>query len=278
MVDLLAMPIANAFAARAAACVRQEAAGLLLVLLDAHRRGLDYWSTNGFSGYRSRQRELVVRVLIEMAVDGQAGPLDEHLRTFAANANALQCLLHDIAVLSTYEDDFREMLPRVWPRVLATTLDAIDEGADLRGSRRGVDYALGYLLPTPQVRGGDSDLDGTLARARGGWLPPEVLGDYSDRWLELAAGEPKAADAVAQFARTTSADWQSTEALSWLERVIDNRYDRCANHLWFVIAWLEDLHESAHLGPEALSRWRRIIDGLAAAGDSRAVTIQRIEE
>jgi hypothetical protein len=31
-------------------------------------------------------------------------------------------------------------------------------------------------------------------------------------------------------------------------------------------------------GPVALSRWRRIVDGLVAAGDSRAVNLQRIEE
>jgi len=31
-------------------------------------------------------------------------------------------------------------------------------------------------------------------------------------------------------------------------------------------------------GPVALSRWRRIVDGLVVAGDSRAVALQRIEE
>ena len=278
MVDLLAMPIANTFAARTAVCLGQEAAALLAVMLDAHRRGLDHWSAKGYSGYRDRQREPVVRVLLKLAIEGEAGPLEEHLRTFAANASALQCLLHDIAVLSTYDDDLRSALPTIWPAVLGTTLDAIDEGADLRGSRHWVDYALGYLLPTPQLRPEDRDPDGTLARARTGWLPPEALNDFSDRWIALAAGEPKAADAVAQFARTTSSAWQSSTALGWLERIIGDRYDKCANHLWFVTAWLEDLRESAHLGPESLSRLRRIVDGLVFAGDSGAVTLQRIEE
>jgi hypothetical protein len=86
-----------------------------------------------------------------------------------------------------------------------------------------------------------------------------------DRWINIARGEPKAADAVAQFARTTSIAWQTTKGLTWLDRVMNNRYDQFANRCWFLTHW-------------PLFRWRRVVDGLAGAGDRRGVDLQRIDD
>jgi len=60
--------------------------------------------------------------------------------------------------------------------------------------------------------------------------------------------------------------------------VIDGRYDDCANHCWYVTRWLTELRESTHLDAAALSRGRRVVDGLAAVGDRCAVELQRIDE
>ncbi|MFJ8098256.1 hypothetical protein [Streptomyces griseofuscus] len=101
---------------------------------------------------------------------------------------------------------------------------------------------------------------------------------HAERWLDLACGEPMAADAVARFARTSPSIWQRTTGLTWLERVIDGRYDAFANHCWYVIRWLTELRETPLPDAVILSRWRRIADGLAASGDPRAVGLQRIDE
>ncbi len=113
--------------------------------------------------------------------------------------------------------------------------------------------------------------DNTLDLARVAWLAPETLDGLVDRWITLATGEPKAADAVAQFARTTPTTWQTTTGV--LERIISHRYDQFANHCWFVTNWLTELRETTILDPNTLSQWRRIVYGLAAAGDSRAVDL-----
>jgi hypothetical protein len=278
LVDRLTMPIACAVAALRADCVSSQADTLLPVLLDAHRRGTDHRAAKNYRGRDDSQRELVARALIDLTLHGQPEPLVAHLRTFAANANALQQLLRDLATLSTYDYDLRQALPAVWPLVLRTTLDAIDAGADLQGNRHWVDYALGALLPSPQIRTADTDPDRTLRRARVDWLTPETLNGLVDRWLALATGEPKAADAIAQFARTTPTTWQATTGLEWLERVINNRYDKFANRCRFVINWLTELRETTTFDPGAARRWRSVVDGLAAAGDSRAVDLQRIDE
>ncbi len=278
LVNRLALPIACAADARAAACISSEAAALLEVLLDAHRRGTDHWMTKGYGGYEDPQRELVARVLIDLTVNGEPFSLVAHMETFAGNAKALHQMLHDFAILFTYNQELRRALPTVWPVVLQTTLDAIEGGADLHGNHHWADYALGVLLPTPKLRAADPHPDNTLEKARVDWLAPEALSDLFDRWIALATGEPKAADAVAQYARTTSSAWQPTTGLTWLERIINNRYDDFANRCWFVMNWLTGLREATTLASEPLSQWRRIVDGLAGAGDSHAVDLQRIDE
>jgi hypothetical protein len=80
LVNRLAMPIACTAAARAAPCIRSEAAALLLVLLAAHCRGADHWIREDYGGYEQPQRELVAQVLIELTLDGEPEPLIDHLK------------------------------------------------------------------------------------------------------------------------------------------------------------------------------------------------------
>ncbi|MER7179124.1 ATP-binding protein [Streptomyces hyaluromycini] len=279
LVNRLAMPIACAAAARSTACLAEQATALLPVLTDVHRNGAGHWMTEDYAGYDSPERELVVRAFITLAADGTAEPLTTHLRTFAANANALQQLLHDAATLFTYDAPLRALLPDVWPLVLTTTLDALDAGATLRtDNSRWAEYAIAALLPTPQLRTADPNPDDTLDRANRDWLPPSALGDAAERWIDRARGEAMAADALARFARTTPSAWQYTTGLPWLERVIGGRYAAAADHCWYVIRWLTELRETGIPDAADLSRWRRIVDGLAAAGDRSAVELQRIDE
>lgn len=279
LVNRLAMPIACTAAARSTACLADQATTLLPVLMDAHRIGADHWMTEGYAGYDSPERELVVRAFITLAADDRTEPLTTHLRTFADNANALQQLLHDAATLFTYDARLRTLLADVWPLILTTTLDALDAGATLRADNsRWAEYAIAALLPTPQLRTSDLNPDDTLNRANRDWLPPGALGDATERWLDQARGEAKAADALARFARTTPSTWQYATGLPWLERVIDGRYDAFANHCWNVTRWLTELRETGLSDAAALSRWRRVVDGLAAAGDRGAVELQRIDE
>jgi len=279
LVNRLAVPIACTAAARSTACLADQATTLLPVLMDAHRIGADHWMTEGYAGYDSPERELVVRAFITLAADDRTEPLTTHLRTFADNANALQQLLHDAATLFTYDARLRTLLADVWPLILTTTLDALDAGATLRADNsRWAEYAIAALLPTPQLRTSDLNPDDTLNRANRDWLPPGALGDATERWLDQARGEAKAADALARFARTTPSTWQYATGLPWLERVIDGRYDAFANHCWNVTRWLTELRETGLSDAAALSRWRRVVDGLAAAGDRGAVELQRIDE
>ncbi|MGI5473357.1 hypothetical protein [Streptomyces sp. CA-132043] len=277
MVNRLTMPTVCAAAARSADCLTPQASALLQVLLDTHRRGMDHWMTEGYGGYPDAQRELVARVLIDLTAHGEPEPLIAHLQTFAANAAALHRLLHDLAVVFTYDAQLRPALPAVWQTVLQATCDALDTGAGLSENSDRPGEALAALLPRPQLRISDPDPDNTLNRARDDWLAPEALGGLVDRWITHAAGHPQAADAVAQFARTAPKTWQCDTGLNWLERIINDHYNGFEDR-WFITHWLGELRETTTMSPRELSQWRRIIDSLAAAGDSRAVALQRIDE
>jgi hypothetical protein len=134
------------------------------------------------------------------------------------------------------------------------------------------------VLPVPKIKSEDFDPDATLTKCRDSWAPPHVFDGVVDRWLAIGRGEPECAQAVAQFSQTAPTAWQATTGLDWLETVVDGRFSAFANRTWFVTNWLEELRASgAVLGPR-VAQYRRIVDGLAAAGDSASVALQQLEE
>jgi hypothetical protein len=124
----------------------------------------------------------------------------------------------------------------------------------------------------------DRDPDATLNHSRTGWIVPDRLSDLVMRWLPLAVGEPKAADAIAQLARCGPHAWQQSCGLTWAERVVSSRYDSFANRCWFFSDWLGELRENGLDSPEVTAQWRRLVDGLAASGDRKCVELQQLEE
>jgi len=279
LVNLLRMPVVCTDAALRVTCLAEQAARLSAPLWDAHRRGLDRWWREGYDHLGERHQEPVTRLFIDLAKRGEREALDAHLRTFAGNAHALQMLMHSFATLFSYDADLRPFLADFWVPSLTVVLDAIDAGADLMDDRASwFDWAVAELLPTPQIESSDLDPDATLDRCRTSWADPNAFDGVIDRWLLLSKGEPKAADAVAQFAKTAPIAWQTTTALDWLEAIMDENYAAFSNRGWSVTRWLGELRAPGPLTSEVQARYRRIVDGLAAGGDGDAVALQQLEE
>ncbi|MFJ7212646.1 hypothetical protein [Amycolatopsis sp. NPDC098790] len=123
-------------------------------------------------------------------------------------------------------------------------------------------------------------------RGFGGLPFEDLLGRRGDLFVaqlpisrppEGAAGE-RAADAIASLAKCGPMPWQFTTALDWVEQVVDGQYDIFVNRSWFLTDWLGLLREAGLGVPEGTTRWRRLVDGLAAAGDRQAAELQRLEE
>lgn len=279
LVNRLRMPVVCTSAARTVSCTSDDAATLSQPLWDAHLRALDHAWREGYDHLSERHHELVARLFITLSSEGDRDVLDQHLETFASNAHALHSFLHSLATVFSYDDGLRPLLADFWAPTMTVVLDAIDAGASLiDDSTSWHDYAIAALLPTPQIESGDLDPDATLINCRSSWAAPEAFNGVIERWLALAKGEPKAAEAVAKFARTAPLEWQATMAFDWLEAIIDGNYNAFSNQTWFVTNWLGKLRSSGGVAETTVPRYRRIVDGLAAAGDSTAVSLQQLEE
>jgi hypothetical protein len=267
--------IATTSAAASGSCIAGEASQLAEALLTAHARASDHWTK---AGYNNRSHIHAVRVLTELAIQGNPSPLHAHIQQFSANPHALHGLFEAMATLFTYSDELRPHLNHVWPPAMATALDAIDDQNGLRGDYNWRGYAIAALLPAPQIKTSDTDIDATLAHARASWIDPDTLADLINRWILIAHGEPKALDALAQLAKCAPITWQRSTGLSWAEQLTQDAYGNIAGRCWFLTDWLTSVHSREDMTPDQVTRWRRIIDGLNAAGDHQATKVQRLEE
>jgi hypothetical protein len=66
--------------------------------------------------------------------------------------------------------------------------------------------------------------------------------------------------------------------LEWAEALTVGCYAALAGRCWLLPRWLGTVRSTIQAGTDSTARWRRIVDGLAAAGDNRAAQLQLAEE
>lgn len=278
LVNRLRMPLACMVDARRVPCLQNAVDELWTPLWDAHRRGLMHWWKEGYDHHEHITHPPIARRMVELALNGDRDSVRSHIQTFAADSNALHLLFDGFATVFTYEEDRRRHMADFWPWALEIALDTVGDGTALRAEHHWFDYMTAALLPTPSPRSSDPDIDGTLTACRESWLQPDALGGLADRWLRLARCEPKAVDAVIKFARSAPIEWQVTVAFSWIETIIDGRFDLTANRLWYLEEWLTELRNRGAIVGDVKRQYHRIVDGLASAGDRVAVRLQQLDE
>jgi|GEM_PF-6819465 len=265
--------------ARASGCVKANVVELWGPLWNACRRSLEHLWGEGFDHLEILRHAPVIRRLTDLAIDGDVSLLEAHLKAFAGNASALHLLFESLTELLACDERRRKSLSTIWPWVMQVALDAIGDGVLLRAERHWFGYAVSAILPVPNPRSSDSNIDATLEDRRRNWIQPEALAGLDERWLRPAAGEPKAADAVVKFARSASLEWQASTALILIEGIMGTSFNLFANRLFHLEDWLSGLRKEGMLAAgEVQSRYHRIVDGLAAAGDRGAVKLQQLDE
>lgn len=278
LVNRLRMPLSCMVDARRVTCLRDEVDSLWAPLWDSYRRGIAHWWEEGYDHHAQTNHEPIARRMIQIALDGDRDLLKAFIETLAANSNALHLLFDGFATVFTYDDASRQSMSDFWPWALETALDAVRDGSDLRSDHHWFDYMIAALIPTPSPHSWDPDIDGTFARARKNWIQPESLDSLVDRWLRLARWEPKAVDAVIKFGKSAPRQWQTSVAMEWIEAIIDGRHHLIANRLYYLEEWLTELRNAGVILGEVKTKYHRIIDGLAAAGDRAAVRLQQLDE
>ncbi len=278
LVNRLRMPLACMVDARRVPCLRDEVDNLWAPLWDSYRRGVAHWWKEGYDHRAQASHEPIAQRMVEIALDGHRDLLKTFIETLATNANALHLLFEGFATVFTYDEHLRTGMGEFWPWALGIALDAVGDGPGLRSERHWFDFMVAALLPTPSPHSWDPDIDGTLTRSRDSWIQPHALVGLDERWLQLARWEPKAVDAIIKFGKSAPMAWQTTVALTWIEAVIDGRFDLIANHLYFLEEWFSELRKAGSLDGDVKNQYHRIIDGLAAAGDRAAVRLQQLDE
>lgn len=276
---LTSLLIAAAEAARSDSCVARQAQDVLGPLLAAHRRGAAYWAEKNYGPPGGDQHgQAAARVLAEMAAAGDTQPLAEHVRSFTRQSpHALAELLHNLAITFTSDDALRHNMPGAWRPVMEAALDEIEASPDLLTDWYWSGMALAGLIAAPEPDLADTDPDAAIERAREDWPDPDTFDDLITRWLPIARGRPEAVDGLVKLARCGSTAWQATTGLEWTEELISGDFAAVAGRCYYLIGWLGTIR-SALPGEADAARWRRIVDGLSAAGDNRAVRLQQVEE
>ena len=123
----------------------------------------------------------------------------------------------------------------------------------------------------------DQDVDTTLTAARIGWPTPGELASRVERWLPLAIGDGWSVDALVGFLEGAPLPEQASRGLPWMLRLVDGHYES-ARGSFRLTSWLRRLREAAVLGVTTRPMYESIVDGLAAAGDHRAVALQQLDE
>jgi hypothetical protein len=278
LVNRLRMPLSCMVDARQVPCLRDEVGNLWAPLWDAYRRGIAHWWEEGYDHHAQTAHEPIARRMIEIALAGDREVVKAFVETLAASSKALHLLFDGFATVFTYDDQTRSSMREFWPWALETALNAVGDGRDLRAQHHWFDYAVAALIPTPSPHSWDPDIDGTFAHSRKNWIQPGDIIELAGRWLALAKWEPKAVDAVIKFGKSAPRTWQTSVALDWIETIIGGRYDLIASRLYYLEEWLSELRSAGLLLGEVKTKYHRIIDGLAAAGDRAAVRLQQLDE
>ena len=264
--------------ARSGSCVAEDAQVMLDVILAAHRRVAISWTEIGYRHPGDQHGPAVARVLAEIAAAGDdLEPLAEHVRAFTTGPQALTELLRDLGLAFTYSDELRPALPEVWRTVMQVALDEFDAHPERLSDWHWRGRMLGGLIPAPEIEVAELHIDDVLEHARDGWPAPDVFADLISRWIPVTRGVSEPIAALIRLVLCGTQAWQATTGLAWAENLIKDHYQAAAA-AWFLTSWLQEVRDAGHLNADAAAQWRRIVDGLAAEGNSAAASLQQAEE
>ena len=160
---------------------------------------------------------------------------------------------------------------------MSTGLDDLETHSPSR-QRRHYRDVVGHLLPTPQLDPGIAEFGRQLELARLDWVDPDQIADLIERWLPFARYLPEAADSLVELIRCADPHWQASTGMDWLYQLVNGAANTLAGRCWHLSSWLGEIRRGGLMSDTAPGRWHLIVDELAAAGDNKAVALQRNEE
>jgi hypothetical protein len=239
--------------ASSACCVAALARPLRTILIDAHARALasaeDYRETPGIDERPFAEALLVAGVDVVAA----------YLATLDGNAHHIEWLLRNLSSAAAERPALRPYLRDMWPRLFDRVLAL---SARLMAQRGFGELALAALVPALRIPSDD-------------WIAVDWLAQRFSAWAQAAAGSALCIDAAVQALRNTPTQFQVTEGLRLVRRMVIDFAD-IAMRTGEVLPWLQVLRPSVRLGDQGAVDFAAIVDGMVAGGDTRFVDEQRI--
>lgn len=257
-------------------CVADEAYEYLGEAVAAYARALPKDKAAWEQPPIIESRPLVARGLL-LVTDGR-GPalLFRLLRVLGANPPAAAAFLHDLCLSATYDINLRRIFRSIWPSIMDNLLTAWEPHAHDQHWWQSAHSAVVALIPRPRPRAGESDVDRILADAYPDWVEPSALTALVDRWINIRADAGECTDAIAWFLLRRPMKERIGFGLRWLEQIVGGRFASVAGRAWILWDWVKEIVESKEMSADDASRLRRLVDGVAAQGNRRALELQAI--
>lgn len=196
------------------------------------------------------------------------------VRGLSSNGLALKGFLNDLAIVATNDPARRSVFRGLWPTVMKAALAPVPKPSDPAYEDWARYSTASAIIPRPTRKMNERNIDAVLAAAAEGWPTISELAEHIRGWVDTATGEPECTNALTGFLDTTPLRDQAGPGLSWVfERVIRS-FGQFVGRSAVLLEWLDKVRASGQLTQEGSQLVRKIVDGLVAAGDLRAVQVQ----
>ena len=263
-----------------AVCVQDQAAEMLDAVLEAHRRTRTALDT-GFD-HSDRDALFAARAALACAAAGHPTALQDHVRGFAANLDAMSECLMALAAAAEESPEAAATASEAWPQMIRFGLSLLAENTaneQQRDRRENRARAFKAILPAPAIEhmyGYREIRDGANT-----WIDPEAWEPEIDRWVQTAvesrtAGSSAALPAGGLFGSISAmvsmlhslpTEHQARIGIHWVEQLVASAGSEAAN-TFTLPEWLQAVRP--HCRDEELDTWQRIADLLYVHGDPRA--------
>lgn len=254
-------------AATTSHCVTNDAKHLLADLLAVQRSAMVRHEDKGWTADHQGTHTLVAaRALLQFyAVDGNPGPIFEHLDVLRSDAGLLVNILHGLAAVGAENDVLAEAARSAWPELLTHALTYAAYEPNVYRERTWGSWAAAALLPdpVPWTQGMYNELSGPPID----WVAPTQLIDLVDQWLPVGRGEKYCVDALIRLVRKLTIRDQATRSLTWIADLCIQNGRVTVTQSGSSNDWLKGIRATVE-EHGTLPEWQTLVDALVVAGNS----------
>ncbi len=242
-------------------CLGEQPRQLLELLLDAQRRSL--MAQDKDLDQRGSHALVAARALLTLAGAGEDAALLRHCQIVMPHAHLLGTFLRAVAGAAEETPERAVTASAMWPRIIETVLNLHAQGQNPFADHYYGDLALAALVPSPihEIEFLYRELSSTPLA----WARPLQWSEAIERWLKVAAGEPRCVDSLIAALLPLAASEQAETGLRWVRSLALGHGAQVANRSYALQTWLIEIRPAVEQAG-TLADWQELVDELVVAG------------